>query len=83
MRRGAEQRGETLTEFIVRSACTEAEQVLADQRHFTLSASQWQAFVAALDRPAQIKVDLRRLLTEPTILEGEPGSPNAHSDASS
>jgi uncharacterized protein (DUF1778 family) len=69
MRRGAEQSGETLTEFIVRSACTEAEHTLADQRHFTLPTAQWQAFVAALDRPPQFKVHLRRLLTEPTILE--------------
>jgi uncharacterized protein (DUF1778 family) len=69
MRRGAQERGESLTDFIVRSACAEAEQTLADQRRFSLDADQWNAFVAALDRPAQAKPRLRRLLSEPSVLE--------------
>jgi uncharacterized protein (DUF1778 family) len=69
MRRGAQQRGENLTDFIIRSACSEAEQALADQRRFSLNAEQWNAFVAALDRPVQPKPRLRRLFTEPGILE--------------
>lgn len=69
MRRGAQQRGESLTDFIIRSACSEAEQALADQRRFSLNAEQWNAFVAALDRPVQPKPRLRRLFTEPSVLE--------------
>jgi uncharacterized protein (DUF1778 family) len=69
MRRGAQQRGESLTDFIIRSACAEAEQALADQRRFSLNVEQWNAFVAALDRPVQSKPRLRRLLTEPSVLE--------------
>jgi len=69
MRRGAQQRGESLTDFIIQSACAEAEQALADQRRFSLNAEQWTAFVAALDRPALPKPRLRRLLTEPSVLE--------------
>lgn len=69
MRRGAQERGESLTDFIVRSACAEAEQALADQRRFSLDADQWKAFVAALDRPVQAKPRLRRLFSEPSVLE--------------
>ena len=69
MRRAAQERGESLTDFIVRSACTEAEQTVADQRHFSLDGDQWRAFVAALDRPAQTRPRLRRLFSEPSVLE--------------
>jgi uncharacterized protein (DUF1778 family) len=76
MRRGARERGESLTDFIIRSACAEAEQALADQRHFSLDAEQWKAFVAALDRPAQPRPRLRRLFAEPSVIEREGGSPS-------
>ena len=69
MRRGAQQCGESLTDFIIRSACSEAEQALADQRRFSLNPEQWDSFVAALDRPVQPKPRLRRLFTEPSVLE--------------
>ncbi len=68
-RHAARERGESLTDFIIRSACAEAELTLADQRRFSLNADQWNAFVAALDRPAQPKPRLRRLFAEPSILE--------------
>jgi uncharacterized protein (DUF1778 family) len=69
MRQGAQERGESLTDFIIRSACAEAEQTLADQRRFSLNADQWIAFVAALDRPPQPKPRLRRLFAVPSVLE--------------
>ena len=69
MRRGAQERGETLTDFIIRSACVEAEQTLADQRRFSLNADQWKAFVAALNRPVQPRPRLRQLFAEPSVLE--------------
>jgi uncharacterized protein (DUF1778 family) len=69
MRRGAQERGESLTDFIIRSACAEAEQTIADQRRFSLDAEQWNAFVAALDRPVQTKPRLRRLFSELSVLE--------------
>ncbi len=69
MRRGAQERGESLTDFVIRSACAEAEQALADQRRFVLDTAQWSAFVAALDCPVQAKPRLRRLFAEPSVLE--------------
>ncbi len=71
MRRAAQERGENLTDFIIRSACAEAEQTLADQRRFSLDADQWSTFVAALDRPVQPRPRLRRLFAEPSVVERE------------
>ena len=72
IRAGAKVRGVNVTDFIVESACTRAEQVIADQTTFTLLPRQWKAFTAALDRPplAKPKPRLKRLLSEKTILEG-------------
>lgn len=61
--------GLNLTDFVIESAYTKAEQVLADQRHFELSPEKWSAFIAALDRPANPSVRLVKLMSEPSILE--------------
>jgi uncharacterized protein (DUF1778 family) len=61
--------GQNLTEFVVTSAYTRAEQVLADQRHFELSPEKWNAFTAALDRATNPPARLASLMSEPSILE--------------
>ena len=63
----AERQGVNVTEFIMRSACENAEQVLADQTRFVLDEKQWKAFMTVLDRPAKDKPRLRRLFQEPHI----------------
>ena len=67
IRTGAETRGVSLTDFILESACLQAEHVLADKREFLASPKQWQAFVEALDRPAQVKPELARLFSEASV----------------
>lgn len=47
--------------------------MIADQHHFLLNPEQWNAFVAALDRPVQPKPRLRRLFAEPGVLEQHEG----------
>jgi uncharacterized protein (DUF1778 family) len=69
IRLGAEHRGVNITNFILESACVRAEQEIAEARHFELSSKDWQMFSAALDRPARVKPRLKRLFTEPTVLE--------------
>lgn len=69
IRLGAEQRGVTITDFIVESACLQAEHALADKRTFELSAKDWDRFVELLERPPQDKPELRKLLSEPSVLE--------------
>jgi uncharacterized protein (DUF1778 family) len=71
IRAGAKVRGVNVTDFILESACTRAEQVIADQTTFTLSPQKWKAFCEALDRPplVQPKPRLKRLLSEPSVAE--------------
>ena len=63
----AERQGINVTEFIMRSACENAEHTLSDQTRFVLDARQWMAFMTALDRPAKDKPRLRRLFKEPHV----------------
>jgi uncharacterized protein (DUF1778 family) len=69
IRAAAERRGISMTDFVLESACTRAEEAIADQVHFLLSAKQWRAFNEALERPERVRPRLRKLLTEPSILE--------------
>jgi len=69
LRSGARRKGQTMTEFIVQSACAVAEIELAEQKEFTLPPAQWQAFLAALDKPTEFNPALHRLLTEPSVIE--------------
>src|SRR5207253_2110413 len=49
IRAGAKVRGVNVTDFILESACTRAEETLADQSTFTVTPRQWKAFTEALD----------------------------------
>jgi uncharacterized protein (DUF1778 family) len=69
LRNGARRKGQTLTEFVVQSACAVAEIELAEQKESILSPAQWQAFLAALDKPVKPNAALHRLLTEPSVIE--------------
>lgn len=69
IRAAADKRGISMTDFVLESACTRAEETIADQVHFVLSTKQWKAFNDALERPARVLPRLRKLLTEPSVLE--------------
>ncbi|PYU37669.1 MAG: antitoxin [Acidobacteria bacterium] len=68
IRTGAETTGLSVTDFILDSACLQAEHVLADKREFVVSPKQWKVFVEALDRPAQTKPELARLFSKTAVL---------------
>lgn len=59
----------TVSDFVLESARSRAEAVLAEERNFELSPDRWKAFVSALDRPVRLKPRLKKLLTEPSVLE--------------
>lgn len=59
----------SVTEFVLHSALTRAEDVLAEQRAIRLNAEQWKAFIEALDSPPQRHVRLERLLKEPSVFD--------------
>jgi uncharacterized protein (DUF1778 family) len=69
IREAAQRRGENLTDFILRSACVEAELTLSEKRNFALPPERWKAFLEALDGPAALKPQLQRLFSEESILE--------------
>lgn len=59
----------TVSDFVLESARSRAEAILAEERNFELSPERWKAFVSALDRPVEPKPRLKKLLTEPSVLE--------------
>ena len=58
-----------LSEFLLEQGLSKAEQVLADQRVFQLTDAEWQEFQRALDRPTQVKPELRALLNDPSVFD--------------
>jgi uncharacterized protein (DUF1778 family) len=64
-RRAAREADESLSEFLVESGRERAERVLADRTRFTLAEEEWQAFTAALDRPAEASPALVALFQRP------------------
>jgi uncharacterized protein (DUF1778 family) len=58
-----------MTEFVVQSDCAVAELELAEEKEFPLPPAQWQTFVVALDKSTEPSPALRRLLTEPGVIE--------------
>ena len=59
----------SISEFVLESALTRADEVLADRRSFSLNATQWKAFIAALDAPPRPLPHLDRLFKEPGFFD--------------
>jgi uncharacterized protein (DUF1778 family) len=60
--RAAEALGRSRSDFMLDSACREAESVLLDWRYFSLSEDDFRKFTALLDRAPKDNPKLRRLL---------------------
>jgi uncharacterized protein (DUF1778 family) len=69
LRLAAESSRETVSDFVLKSALARADEILADRRVIKLTDEQWAAFRAALDAPPKPRPRLKRLLTEPGILD--------------
>ena len=59
----------SVSEFVLESALTRADETLADRRTFGLTVDQWKAFQAALDSPPRPLPRLGRLLKEPGFFD--------------
>lgn len=59
----------SVTDFVLESATTNAERVLADRRWFLLSDEAWDDFQGLLDAPVDRTPKLEVLLTEPTVFD--------------
>jgi uncharacterized protein (DUF1778 family) len=62
----------SLSEFVLESALTRAEETLPDRRRFGLNAKQWEAFHAALSAPPRPTPRLTRLLKKPSVFDRRP-----------
>jgi uncharacterized protein (DUF1778 family) len=59
----------SVSDFVLESVLSQAEQTLADRQRFGLDATQWSAFLEALDRPARELPRLETLLHNPGIFD--------------
>lgn len=55
--------GKNRSDFMLETACREAETVLLDRRVFPLDETTWERFNALLDAPARDLPQLRKLLS--------------------
>jgi uncharacterized protein (DUF1778 family) len=60
--RAAEALGRSRSDFMLDTACREAESILLDRRYFVLSEDAFKRFTNLLDRPPKDNPRLRRLL---------------------
>lgn len=69
LQEAARERHTTISQFVIDSALTAAQEVLTERTRITLNAEQWAAFMDALDAPSERHPRMERLLKEPTILD--------------
>jgi uncharacterized protein (DUF1778 family) len=64
----------SVSQFVLESALSRAEEALAERRRFALNAEQWAAFMQVLDAPPRDIPRLRRLFAEQGAFDPpEPG----------
>jgi uncharacterized protein (DUF1778 family) len=59
----------SVSEFVLDTALSEAEERLADRRVFMLDGKKWDDFMAALDAPPRRHARLERLFSEPSVFD--------------
>ena len=61
--------GKNRSDFMLETACREAESILLDRRVFALDETTWERFTALLDAPPRDLPQLRKLLSTPAPWE--------------
>lgn len=70
LRRAAEARGESTSDYVLRHAVEAAELDLADRRVFALDETAWNELQSLLSAtPGQLPPAMTRLLSESSVLE--------------
>jgi len=67
IRKAAEIRQQSITEFILQSAYLSAKETIMDQRVFFANNKDWKAFTDALEFPPKYLPDLQKLLSEKAL----------------
>jgi len=58
-----------VSEFLLDAGLVAADQALADRQRFSLDDAHWAAFQQALDAPVRSHDRLKKLLTQPGLLD--------------
>jgi uncharacterized protein (DUF1778 family) len=61
----------SMSDFVMESALSRAEETLAERRVFGLDAERWAAFQAALEAPVRPLPRLQKLLDEPGFFDSD------------
>lgn len=69
LRRAAEARGESASDFVLRHAVEAAEIELADRRVFVADDAAWNELQALLSEPPALPQTMIKLLSNPSVLE--------------
>ena len=69
LQEAARARHMTISQFVLDSAITAANEVLAERSRIGLGTEEWAAFMEALDAAPRRHPRMERLLNEPTILD--------------
>jgi len=62
-------RHKSLSEFVLESALSKAQEVLIERRAFELDAENWASFVTALDAPPRELLAVKDLFAKPSVFE--------------
>ena len=65
LRAAADVRSTSVSQFVLDSALTAADEALLEQRRIVLGAKDWEAFLKALDEPPKPNERLKRLFSKP------------------
>src|ERR1700692_1598166 len=60
----------SMSDFVMESALSRAEEMLVERRIFALNAEKWTEFQSALDAPTRLLPRLKDLLEEPGFFAG-------------
>lgn len=61
--------GKNRSDFMLETACREAENILLDQRLFMLNEVNYDAFMLLLDAPVKDNIALRKLMSRKALWE--------------
>lgn len=61
----------SMSDFVMESALSRADEMLAERRIFTLAPDKWTEFQTALDAPVKERPRLKALLEKPSFFESD------------
>lgn len=67
--RAAASRRQSISEFVLENSIEAAEGHALDNANFVLSPEKYRKFVAALDEPPRPNAALRKLFSEPSLID--------------